>query len=514
MEKKKLLIVDDIAENLAVLYKTLRDDYEIIGANSGNDAIRLAQSSAPDLILLDIMMPDINGYEVCRILKEQENTRDIPVIFITAMIEETNEVKGFSLGAVDYITKPFKPAILKRRIRTHLELRQAEKDKLELEQQFQQYQKLESLGVLAGGIAHDFNNILAIIIGYCSLIKLNYGTAEKNIPIIESAAERAAVLCRQMMAYAGKAQLTKTRINLVEKVEEIVSMLKVTLPQNSVIKTDLSPEIPLIEADASQLGQVVMNLIINASEAIGTEQGKVGVSLNRIKITAGKAIKDYNGKPIAPGEYVCLEVTDDGCGMSEETKWRIFEPFYTTKFTGRGLGMSAVLGIVISHGGALQLFSQPDQGTTFKVYLPVQVSETAVDEVLTASKPVDQWRGSGTVLIAEDEDSIRHMARNFLEMFGFTVLEASNGKEALEIYQKNAAEITLVLTDMGMPVMDGYELFHKLKNLDPELPIIVSSGYGDAEVSERIGSDNIAGIISKPYNPGQLREVLKSLVRG
>jgi CheY-like chemotaxis protein len=286
-------------------------------------------------------------------------------------------------------------------------------------------------------------------------------------------------------------------------------MLKVTLPQNSVIKTDLSTEIRHIEADASQLGQVVMNLIINGSEAIGTEQGKVDVSLNRIKVTVGKVFEDYNGKPITPGEYVCLEVTDNGCGMSEETKWRIFEPFYTTKFTGRGLGMSAVLGIVISHGGALQLFSQPDQGTTFKVYLPVQASGTAVDEFLT--QPADQWRGSGTVLIAEDEDPIRDIARNFLEMFGFTVLEAANGKEALEIYQKNAAEITIVLTDMGMPLMDGYELFHKLKTLDPELPIIISSGYGDAEVSERIGSDNIAGIISKPYNPNQLREVLKSV---
>ncbi len=514
MEKKKLLIVDDIAENLAVLYKTLHDDYEIIGANSGKDALKLAQSAAPDLILLDIMMPDINGYEVCRILKEQENTRDIPVIFITAMIEEANEVKGFNLGAVDYITKPFKPVVLKRRIRTHLELRQAEKDKLAIEQQFQQCQKLESLGILSGGIAHDFNNILAIIIGYCSLIKLNYGTAEKNIPLIESAAERAAVLCRQMMAYAGKAQLIKTKINMVEKVEEIVAMLNATLPLNAEIKTDISAGIPLIEGDASQLGQVVMNLIINASEAIGTKQGKVDISLASVKVIYGKEYEDYNGKPITPGEYVCLEVTDNGCGMSEETKWRIFEPFYTTKFTGRGLGMSAVLGIIKSHSGALQLFSQPDQGTTFKVYLPVPASGAAFDEVQTASEPADQWLGSGTILLAEDEESIRDIARSFLEMFGFTVLEAVNGMEALEIYKNNATEINLVLTDMGMPVMDGYELFHKLKSLDPELPIIVSSGYGDVEVSLRIGSDNIAGIISKPYNPRQLREVLKRVVGG
>ena len=391
--------------------------------------------------------------------------------------------------------------------------KKAEEEKQTQEQQLQHTQKLESLGVLSGGIAQDFNNILAIIMGYCSLTKLNYETAEKNIPIIEDAAEKAAGLCRQMLAYAGKAQLTKTKINMVKKVDEIVAMLKATLPQNAVINSDLSAEIPLIEGDASQLRQVVMNLIINASEAIGTEQGEVNVSLARIKVIAGKEVEDYHGKPIPPGEYVCLEVTDNGCGMDEETKWRIFEPFYTTKFTGRGLGMSAVLGIIKSHGGALQLFTQPGEGTTFKVYLAVPWKNTG-DADQAVSAPSTPWTGSGTILLVEDEDQIRDIARSFLEMFGFTVLEAVNGREALEMYQKNATEITLVVTDMGMPVMDGYELFHKLKSLDPELPIVVSSGYGDAEVSARIGSDNIAGIISKPYNPSQLREVLKMVVSG
>jgi len=387
--------------------------------------------------------------------------------------------------------------------------KKAEEERNVFEQQLQHSQKLESLGVLSGGIAHDFNNILAIIMGYCSLIKLDYEMAEKNIPIIEKAAERAAGLCRQMMAYAGKAQLTKTKINIVEKVDDIVNMLKSTLPPNVVINANYSAGIPIIDGDASQLGQVVMNLIINASEAISTGQGKVDVSLARIKVIAVKAYEDYHGKPIPPGDYICLEVTDNGCGMDEETKWRIFEPFYTTKFTGRGLGMSAVLGIINSHNGALQLFSQPGQGTTFKVFLPAPTSDITGVEHKIDSAPPAPWHGSGTILLVEDEESIRNLVKNFLEIFGFTVLEAVNGKEALNIYQKNAADITLVLTDMGMPIMDGYELFAELKKLNPELPIIVSSGYGDAEVSSRIGSDNIAGIISKPYNPGQLRDVLK-----
>ena len=389
------------------------------------------------------------------------------------------------------------------------EHKRAEEEKRALEQQMQHTQKLESLGVLSGGIAHDFNNILAVIIGYCGLTKMNYKNAEKNLVEIEKAAERAAGLCRQMLAYAGKAQLAKTRVNMSVLVDEMVQMLKSTLPQNTVIKSDLLAAPPLIDGDASQLRQIVMNLVINASEAIGKDQGEIRVALSKATVIAGPADKDYHGKTIPPGIFVCLEVTDNGCGMDEETRWRIFEPFYTTKFTGRGLGMSATLGIVMSHGGALQLFSQVGQGTTFKVYLPVLLSEAAGEENPGRSVPATPWQGSGTVLLVEDGDEVRHIAHSLLDMFGFAVVEAVNGKQALALYHQHAAEITLVFTDLGMPIMDGYELFRELKKFNPELPIIISSGFGDVEVSSRIANEDIAGLISKPYNAGQLREVLK-----
>ncbi|MGD0584296.1 MAG: PAS domain S-box protein [Oryzomonas sp.] len=393
-------------------------------------------------------------------------------------------------------------------------LKRAEEERHQLEMQLIHAQKMESLGVLSGGIAHDFNNIMAIIMGYCALTRMDYDTAENNITEIEKAAERAAGLCRQMLAYAGKAQLNKTQVNMWTLVDEMVTMLKSTLPQNAVIKPDLSARIPTISGDASQLRQIVMNLIINASEAVGKEQGEIRVSLARKTVIAGQSDKDYHGKAIPSGEYVCLEVTDNGCGMDEETKWRIFEPFYTTKFTGRGLGMSAVLGIINSHDGALQLFSQLGQGTTFKVSLPVQISDTTGDENLRPADTSAPWQGSGTILLVEDEEQVRLIAKTLLQMFGYTVLEAVNGKEALELYSKNAADINLVVTDMGMPVMDGYELFIQLKKLNPQLPIIISSGFGDAEVSSRIAIDDVAGLISKPYNPDQLREVLKSVLEG
>ena len=391
------------------------------------------------------------------------------------------------------------------------ERKKAEEEKQTLEQQFQQAHKLESLGVLAGGIAHDFNNILTIIICNCSLLQQRPAMAAELVPEIEVAAQRAADLCRQMLIYAGKAQPNPTKFNIKTLVEEMVKMLKATINQNVTITLDLSEDIPSIKADASQIRQVVMNLIINASEAIGTEQGHVTMTLAIVRIEAEPSEKDYLGKVITPGSYICLNVTDNGCGMDEGTKQRIFEPFYTTKFTGRGLGMSAVLGIIKAHNGALQLTSQQGFGTTFKVYLPVQGNEPAGD--LLPHVTVMPWQGSGTILLVEDEPQLIMVAKALLQALGFSVFVAENGQAALEMYQKNAEYITLVLTDIGMPVMDGYELIRELKKLNPELPIIVSSGFGDAEVTSRI-HETIAGCVSKPYSFDQLREVLKRVVEG
>lgn len=390
--------------------------------------------------------------------------------------------------------------------------KRAEAEKLILEQQFQQAQKLESLGVLSGGIAHDFNNILAIIMGRCSLIEMDYEKARDHVPEIEKAATRAAELCRQMLAYAGKAQFVQAQVNIGELVNEMVKMLRSTIKHNVKIQSTIDTDIPAIQADASQIRQVAMNLIINAAEAIGDAQGVVQVSLAKTKIKTEHSIKDYLGKLIPPGWYACLEVTDNGSGMSDETYNRIFEPFYTTKFTGRGLGMSAILGIVTTQGGNLQLFSQVGKGTTFKVYLPLLNSDSAFHEAPSLIKQAEQWRGSGTILLVEDEEQIMQVAKAMLMELGFEVIEARNGKEALHIYQQNAHDIILVMTDMGMPVMDGYNLFLELKRLNAVLPIVISSGFGDADVTSRISRDDIAGLISKPYNFNLLQNVIRDAV--
>ena len=441
-----------------------------------------------------VLSGEIDGYE----LDKRFLTRSGSILFtklVVRCVRKPDRSVDFIVAMVQDLTKS----------------KRLQEEREELENQVIHAQKMESLGVLAGGIAHDFNNILAIIMGNCSLAKKDAENAGNYIPEIEKASDRAAALCRQMLSYAGKATLTQTQVNMWLLINEMINMLKATIPQNTVIKPNLSPDIAFVTGDASQIRQIAMNLIINASEAIGDDQGEIQVSLSKTQITTGKSIKDHQGKEIPQGEYACLEVTDNGCGMNEETKWRIFEPFYTTKFTGRGLGMSAVLGIITAHNGALQLYSQSDLGTTFKVYLPC---ESAVVEPHMEFASSSTWQGSGSILLVEDEESIRAVVMSMLEMLGFTVIEACDGKEALALYQKNASDITLVVTDMGLPFMDGYALFRELKKLTPELPIIISSGFGDSVVTERIPSEEIAGLVSKPYGFDQLQEVLKSVVEG
>lgn len=386
-----------------------------------------------------------------------------------------------------------------------------EEQRRTLEKELLHAQKLESLGVMAGGIAHDFNNLLAVIIGHCSLAKMRPEAAAANhIPRIETAAEHAAELCRQMLAYAGKALLVESRFDLKELVAEMVLMVKSVISQNAGIQLDLADVHP-VSGDAGQIRQVVMNLIINASEAIGMAHGEIIVSLTNTVIHEGQLEKDYLGKAILPGWYDCLEVTDNGCGMDDETQQRLFEPFYSTKFTGRGLGMSAVLGIITSHKGALQLKSRPGRGSTFRVYLPALISESEQEDSLLQDVPAP-WKGSGTVLVVEDEEGVMLVAETMLRELGFAVVKASDGRQGLEMYRKNAPHITLVLTDIGMPVMNGYEMIPELKKINPGLPIIVSSGFGDAEIASRIDQNTIAGLIVKPYNFCRLRELFKSVV--
>ena len=384
----------------------------------------------------------------------------------------------------------------------------AEQERIILEQQFQQSQKLESLGVLAGGIAHDFNNILTIILGHCYIVKENFdsGTSDKeHVLQIEAAGNRAAELCRQMLAYSGQSPQVQTSINLWMLVEDVVKMLSSAIKKNISIEL-LKHDVLQLTGDSAQIQQIVMNLIINAAEAIGDKNGTIQVVLEKIIIQPGQSDTDFMGAIIPARAYACLEVSDNGCGIDEETKKRIFEPFFTTKFTGRGLGMSAVLGIVKSHGGALQLSSTLGVGSIFKVLFPLpavpDVGGTPTEDLVPVLK------GSGTILLVDDEESLRIIGSALLNAMGFSTIIASDGSEALDIYRERGSEIDVILLDLIMPVMGGIEAYHELRKMAATVPIIICSGYGNESIQEVLDNDNYVDFVNKPYKPGELRDIL------
>ncbi|MFZ4857527.1 MAG: response regulator [Desulfuromonadaceae bacterium] len=391
--------------------------------------------------------------------------------------------------------------------------KRVEEERQQLEHQFHHAQKLESLGVLAGGIAHDFNNILTIILGHC------YMAGEDLIPEqdfkatfkqIESAGNRAADLCRQMLTYAGKSPLVQTHVNLWLLVDEVVKMLQAAFRKNVTIELDVKRVVPEIIGDTSQIQQIVMNLIINAAEAIGEANGTIRVALTRVLITGDTVEADAFGTVIGAGGYICLEVTDSGSGMDEETQKRIFEPFFTTKFAGRGLGMSAIHGIVTAHGALLQMTSKPDAGTTFKVFFPVPTTPDTAET--TSATAVTSEKEVGTVLLVDDEQALRNMGTDLLEAMGFTILTAENGHKAVAIYRECGCEIGVVLLDLAMPEMGGIETYHELRKINPLLPVIICSGYNLESVEAVIRDDPHACFVQKPYNPVELRCALTGMM--
>ncbi|QWV93974.1 response regulator [Geomonas oryzisoli] len=394
------------------------------------------------------------------------------------------------------------------------ERKKAEEYRLALEQQLQQTQRLESLGVLSGGIAHDFNNILTIILGHCAMARMaRPDEVQRHLEQIELAGNRAADLCRQMLNYAGKSPLVQTEIDLGAQVRDVVGMLQPAFKKKVSFDYRMEPGVPLIKGDQGQVQQIIMNLVVNAVEAIGDRKGTVGICLARHTILPEEGSHDVFGNAIAPGSYVCLEVSDDGCGMSDETRQRIFEPFFSTKFTGRGLGMSATMGIIRSHNGALQLSSTLGEGSRFRVFFPTSAASLLVRDAEPVPEPQPQSREllSGTVLLVDDEPELRQVGTVLLAGLGLRVITACNGREALEIYRERGKEIDLVLMDLTMPEMDGVEAYQELRRETSTLPILFCSGYGKKEVSPFIDSDPLAAFLAKPYNREQMRHMLRKL---
>jgi signal transduction histidine kinase len=387
-----------------------------------------------------------------------------------------------------------------------LQRRRAEARRLAVERKLLEAQKLESLGVLAGGIAHDFNNLLVGIMGNASLARLETPEVSPIRPYldeIETASQRAADLARQMLAYSGKGGFLIRPIQLNELFEEMSHLLQVSIPKRIVLRYHLSEHLPPVRVDATQIRQIVMNLVLNAAEAIGERSGVIRLATGLVRATRAFLDDAAVGQDLAPGDYVYLEVTDTGCGMHPETRARIFDPFFTTKFTGRGLGLAAVQGIVRGHQAALLVRSEVGRGSTFQLLLPA-CDETA-EAVRAEAEAGDAWRGHGRALVVDDEDTVRAAAARMLEALGFEVLMAETGAEAIELFRRAHASISVVLLDLTMPRKGGVEVFRELRAVQPDAAVILMSGYDEQVAVDPFADDGLAGFLQKPFRLEELR---------
>ena len=658
-----VLIIDDDPNNLAIMTGLLEEvNCTILAAEDGESGVKRALYAEPDLILLDIMMPGIDGYETCRRLRAQQKTRDIPVICMTALAETEHKLKGFAAGCVDYITKPFQREEVLARVGVHLGLRKLSReleaarelleerveertarleevnrelqremaerrqteealrasertfhaifdhafqlmglltpsgvllksnrtslefsgldesqlvDKLfwesswwnqdaqlqsqlreavaqaaagnlvrfevthraadaslhyfdfsikpvrdeagrvvllipegrditerrKLGEQLRQSQKMEAVGTLAGGIAHDFNNMLTAIIGFGSLLQLQLGAAsplQDYVTEILAASDRAANLTSGLLSFSRKQIIDSGPVALNDVVKKIDKFLLRIIGEDIELKTTLAAQELVIDADSGQLEQVLMNLVANARDAMPSG-GALQIKTERIEVTENR-----DGLFLEPGSYAVLSVSDTGDGIDQTTQQRIFEPFFTTKELGKGtgLGLSIVYGIIEQHNGKITVESEPGKGTSFKIHL--KLTGSRAEEGAGAALPLPPVGGTETILVAEDDVHVREFMTHTLREYGYRVIEAGDGEEALHRFAQHEGTVQLLILDVVMPKMNGKEVYRKICGSGRNVPVLFSSGYTADIISRNGVLDKGINFLSKPMTPHDL----------
>ena len=407
--------------------------------------------------------------------------------------------------------KPSQGITFARDITEH---RQALEDAARAREHMQHMQKLESLGVLAGGIAHDFNNMLCVIQGQAELTLLKLGNqhdAAKGLQSIKDAAQQAAELCRQLLAYSGRGRFAVRPVDLSALVRSIQHVLAVSVSSKGVLHYELGDRLPAVEADPAQLRQVLLNLVLNAAEALSDGEGTICVATGSTECDANDLTSPHLDTVLPAGTYVWLEVSDTGVGMDAAIQERLFEPFVTTKATGRGLGLAAVLGIVRGHRGVLKLRSAPGTGTTFRLLLPAS-DKQAVSHL--APLEAEGWKGQGSALVADDEPGVRQVLKSMLEMLGFTVVTAADGQEALEIFRDRIGEFALVVLDMTMPKLGGPAACRAMRQLLPSVRVVLASGYDEQDATRLFDGEEPPGFVDKPIRFANLRDRVREAIEG
>jgi CheY-like chemotaxis protein len=501
-----ILIVDDLAANRLTLVELLAaDGFEIIEAADGVQALELAAAVPPDLVLLDVMMPGMDGYEVCRRLRADARLAEIPVVLVTALDDQTARLTGIEAGADDFITKPFNRVELRARVRTITRLNRYRR-LTETQAQLLHSQRLENVGMLAAGIAHDINNALLPIIlsGPVMRTYVSDPGGQRLLSIVENCAERGSGLVRQLLSFArgtgDKRELLQAR-HILKELDELVQS---TFPKSIRVRALLPPELWPILANPTQIHQVFLNLCVNARDAM-PQGGDLTITAENRTLDATAAAGIADGRS---GSFLAVEVRDTGTGITPEVMTKIWEPFFSTKEKGRGtgLGLSTVRGIVQQHAGFVTVQTQPGRGSAFTVYLPA----AEAGGVGVSRSPVAAFaRGNGElVLVADDDQAVRLVVAQILTGFGYRVIMACDGADAIVQFATRAQEIRLVITDMLMPVMGGAALATALRRLNPTLPIVATSATSSQSDSSHL--EFTKAFLAKPFQTESLLAMVRS----
>jgi signal transduction histidine kinase len=506
-----VLLVEDNPGDRDLVAAYLEDlAWGLVPAGSLAEAVDKLSRETFRVVLLDLGLPDSTGLDTFRRLSAAAPA--VPVVVLTGLGDDRIGLEALRIGAQDYLVKGQVDAgVLQRSVRYAIERKRAADDRARLEAQLRGAQKMDAIGNLAGGIAHDFNNLLTAILGWTDFALEAVGSREPlrdDLLEIRKAGERAAALTRQLLAFGRRQLLQPRSLDLNQVVLELEKMLRRIVGEDLELKLELAPGLGLIRADPGQLEQVLMNLVVNARDAMPAG-GKL--TLRTAEISLEEDLEQGEGRP---GPQVMIEVTDTGCGMDRQTQERIFEPFFTTKEQGKGtgLGLATVYGIVKQSGGSIRVRSEPGHGSSFQVYLPLESSDAMPATRASTAAPAS--RGNETILLVEDEDHLRAVVARRLQAAGYTVLVAANGPEALQLAEAHRGSLELVVSDVVMPRMSGREMAERLTALRPGFKLLYMSGYVDDAIVRHGVLEPGVNFLGKPFSADALtrkvREVLDS----
>lgn len=506
----RLLIVEDSEDDALLLVRELgRGGYDVTFERVDTaQALTAALDRRDwDLMIADYSMPHFSGTAALSVIKERD--LDLPFIFVSGTIGEETAVAAMRGGAHDYIMKG-KLARLVPAVQREMREVQVRRERKRFEQQVYQLQKFEAIGKLAGGIAHDFNNVIGVIMGWAEMGEQETSDdppVQSHFKKIRVQAEGAAGLTRQLLAFARRQILEPRNINLNQAVMGTTDLLQKVIGEQIELKTVLAPDLEVTRADPTQIEQVIINLCVNARDAM-PHGGRLLIETKNVELDA----EDCRRYPYArPGRYVLLAVTDTGIGMDTATVEKIFEPFFTTKPTGQGtgLGLATVYGIVKQHNGFINADSQPGKGTTFRIYLPAGSGTAETRKEMDHELPRG---GTETILVAEDHEGLREYAQTLLASLGYETLLAGDGQEAVRLFEANHDRIALVLLDLVMPKLGGLEAYKQMSRVKPALPAIFMTGYSAEVPLLQPLLEQGAVLLQKPYTATSLGKKIREML--